>query len=31
VWAVLVFSLWHQIFVEGSYDPVRLGWQRPAP
>jgi asparagine synthase (glutamine-hydrolysing) len=31
VWALLVFSLWHQIFVEGSYDPVRLGWQRPAP
>jgi asparagine synthase (glutamine-hydrolysing) len=30
VWALLVFSLWHQIFVEGSYDPVRLGWQRPA-
>ena len=29
VWALVVFSLWHQIFVEGSYDPVRLGWQRP--
>jgi asparagine synthase (glutamine-hydrolysing) len=31
VWALLVFSLWHQIFIEGSYDPVRLGWQRPGP
>jgi asparagine synthase (glutamine-hydrolysing) len=30
LWVLLVFSIWHQIYVEGSYDPVRLGWQRPA-
>jgi asparagine synthase (glutamine-hydrolysing) len=28
VWVLLVFSIWHQIYVEGVYDPVRLGWQR---
>jgi asparagine synthase (glutamine-hydrolysing) len=27
VWALVVFSLWHQIFVERVYDPVALGWQ----
>ena len=26
VWALIVFSLWHQIYVERRYDPVRLGW-----
>jgi asparagine synthase (glutamine-hydrolysing) len=27
VWTLLVFSLWHQIYVECVYDPVALGWQ----
>ncbi len=27
VWALVVFSLWHQIYVERVYDPVALGWQ----
>ncbi|TVZ03815.1 asparagine synthase (glutamine-hydrolyzing) [Trebonia kvetii] len=27
VWALAVFSLWHQIFVERVFDPVALGWQ----
>jgi asparagine synthase (glutamine-hydrolysing) len=27
VWALVVFSLWHQIFVERVFDPVALGWQ----
>ena len=26
VWLLVVFSLWHQIFVERVYDPVALGW-----
>jgi asparagine synthase (glutamine-hydrolysing) len=26
VWTLLVFSLWHQIYVEKLYDPVSLGW-----
>jgi asparagine synthase (glutamine-hydrolysing) len=26
VWALMVFSIWHQIYIEGVYDPVRLGW-----
>jgi asparagine synthase (glutamine-hydrolysing) len=26
VWALIVFSLWHQIYVERFYDPVLLGW-----
>jgi asparagine synthase (glutamine-hydrolysing) len=30
VWTLLVFSLWHQIYVEHVYDPVKLGWSRPA-
>jgi asparagine synthase (glutamine-hydrolysing) len=29
VWVVLCFALWHQIYVEGRYDPVELGWQVP--
>jgi asparagine synthase (glutamine-hydrolysing) len=29
VWALLVFSLWHQVYVERAYDPVALGWQQP--
>jgi asparagine synthase (glutamine-hydrolysing) len=27
VWTLLVFSLWHQIYVEKLYDPESLGWQ----
>jgi asparagine synthase (glutamine-hydrolysing) len=27
LWALMVFSLWHQIYVERVYDPVRLGWE----
>ena len=26
VWVLVVFALWHQIFVECSYEPVALGW-----
>jgi asparagine synthase (glutamine-hydrolysing) len=26
VWALIVFSIWHQIYVERYYDPVHLGW-----
>jgi asparagine synthase (glutamine-hydrolysing) len=29
VWVLIVFSLWHQIYVEGAYDPAALGWERP--
>jgi asparagine synthase (glutamine-hydrolysing) len=28
LWVLIVFSLWHQIFVERAYDPVALGWER---
>ena len=28
VWLLVVFSLWHQIYVERVYDPVTLGWAR---
>jgi asparagine synthase (glutamine-hydrolysing) len=38
VWTLVVFSLWHQIYVERVFDPVALGWQaggrgqgRPVP
>jgi asparagine synthase (glutamine-hydrolysing) len=30
LWVLMVFSLWHQVFVERVYDPVALGWERPA-
>jgi len=30
VWVLIVFSLWHQIFVERAYDPVALGWEHAA-
>jgi asparagine synthase (glutamine-hydrolysing) len=30
LWVLIVFSLWHQIFVEREYDPVALGWERAA-
>jgi asparagine synthase (glutamine-hydrolysing) len=26
LWVLMVFSLWHQIYIEGAYDPVALGW-----
>ncbi len=26
LWVLIVFSLWHQIYVERAYDPVALGW-----
>jgi asparagine synthase (glutamine-hydrolysing) len=28
LWVLIVFSLWHQIYVEQVYDPVALGWER---
>ncbi|HCU96579.1 MAG TPA: hypothetical protein DHU96_29205 [Actinobacteria bacterium] len=28
LWVLIVFSLWHQIYVERGYDPVALGWER---
>jgi asparagine synthase (glutamine-hydrolysing) len=30
LWVLIVFSLWHQIYLERAYDPVGLGWERPA-
>jgi asparagine synthase (glutamine-hydrolysing) len=27
VWSLVVFSLWHQIYVERVFDPVKLGWE----
>ena len=30
VWLLVVFSLWHQIYVERVYDPIALGWESPA-
>jgi hypothetical protein len=29
VWVLIVFSLWHQIYLERVYDPAALGWERP--
>ena len=31
VWTLVVFSLWHQIYVERVFDPVALGWQHSSP
>jgi asparagine synthase (glutamine-hydrolysing) len=28
IWVLVVFSLWHQIYIEGVYDPVALGWEK---
>jgi asparagine synthase (glutamine-hydrolysing) len=28
IWVLVVFSLWHQIYVERVYDPVTLGWEK---
>ena len=30
IWVLIVFSLWHQIYIERAYDPVALGWD-PQP
>ena len=30
LWVLIVFSLWHRIFVEAAYDPIALGWERGA-
>jgi asparagine synthase (glutamine-hydrolysing) len=30
LWVLIVFSIWHQIYLERVYDPVGLGWERPA-
>ncbi|HEY6278431.1 MAG TPA: asparagine synthase-related protein [Streptosporangiaceae bacterium] len=30
LWVLIVFSLWHRIYVEKAYDPIALGWE-PAP
>ena len=27
IWVLVVFSLWHQIYVERVYDPAALGWE----
>jgi asparagine synthase (glutamine-hydrolysing) len=26
IWTLVVFSLWHQVYLERRYDPVALGW-----
>src|SRR5258707_964981 len=31
VWVLIVFSLWHQIYIERVYDPVALGWAPQPP
>jgi asparagine synthase (glutamine-hydrolysing) len=32
IWVLIVFSLWHQVYVERVYDPAALGWERvPGP
>ena len=28
LWVLIVFSLWHRIYVEQAYDPIALGWER---
>jgi asparagine synthase (glutamine-hydrolysing) len=28
IWVLIVFSLWHQIYVEQAYDPIALGWEK---
>jgi hypothetical protein len=28
IWVLIVFSLWHQIYIERTYDPVALGWEK---
>ena len=29
IWVLIVFSLWHQIYIERTYDPIALGWEKP--
>jgi asparagine synthase (glutamine-hydrolysing) len=31
IWVLVVFSLWHQIYVERAYDPAALGWETSSP
>ena len=31
LWVLVSFCLWHQVHVEGRYDPVALGWQAALP
>ena len=31
LWVLVSFCLWHQVHVEGRYDPVALGWQTEVP
>jgi asparagine synthase (glutamine-hydrolysing) len=28
IWVLVVFSLWHQIYIERTYDPIALGWEK---
>jgi hypothetical protein len=28
LWVLIVFSIWHRIYVERAYDPIALGWER---
>jgi asparagine synthase (glutamine-hydrolysing) len=28
LWVLVVFSLWHRIYVERAFDPIALGWER---
>jgi asparagine synthase (glutamine-hydrolysing) len=27
IWSLVVFSLWHQVYIERVFDPVKLGWE----
>ena len=31
LWVLVSFCVWHQVHVEGRYDPVALGWQAEPP
>ena len=28
IWVLIVFSLWYQIYIEQTYDPIALGWEK---
>jgi asparagine synthase (glutamine-hydrolysing) len=28
LWVLIVFCLWHRIYIERAYDPIALGWER---
>jgi len=28
IWVLIVFSLWHQVYIERVYDPITLGWEK---